>query len=280
MVALAYGLALKRVPYREAHKRLAKETLNGLPKSLKMAESVYKKASAALPKTDNYAPETLALLLSLVDPFFETSNKLSNESARKYEGKAKEELLDGMRKDAEKEASKLPPMAAKVFYLCSKHMDCAEDHLPYQGKLYYDRFWRRYVPDPEARKIVQEIISSRGLRSMQWVINKPVWLITRPNCRHYFRQISIADAIGNVPSILSQITSDEGPRGGFQTIYHSTRGAWYTGKNVEAIIGKYRERLEFHRGLYHAFPSEALRDAMRKDQQLLKKWLAFYRRGV
>jgi hypothetical protein len=159
-------------------------------------------------------------------------------------------------------------------------MDCAEDHLPYQGKLYYDRFWRRYVTDPEARKTVLEIIKARGLRSMQWVINRPVWLITRPNCRHFFRQISIADAIGNVPSILSQITSQEGPRGGFQTIYHSTRGAWYTGKNVEAIIKKYRERLQFHQGLYNAFPSEALKDAIRKDRLLLKKWLAFYRRGV
>lgn len=56
----------------------------------------------------------------------------------------------------------------KLFY-CNALPDCAGDHLEYQDKVYVlDKYKSEY---PQ-------------LKTVEWVTNKPVYLVTRPNCRH------------------------------------------------------------------------------------------------
>lgn len=204
---------------------------------------------------------------------FESTSKIGNEYARKEETERKKELLEDMQRESEESAKNLPDI--KMFYLCSKHLDCAEDHELWQGKLYYDRFWRRYVKDEDLRRQILAFIKENELNSMQWVVNDPVWLITRPNCRHYFEKISIKEALGaSLDEMLQDhnMVTEVGQRDGGQTIRHSTRKEWYTQNNVEAIIRKYEERLAYHKALYDTHPTPLLLNYIEKDRLLIRKW--------
>ena len=84
-----------------------------------------------------------------------------------------------------------------IFYLCSKHSNCAKDHTVYEGKLYYDRFWRtKYKDQPEwIQKKIEKFIDSNRLLAIQYVIKAPVWLTTRPYCKHFFTRIDTLEAL-------------------------------------------------------------------------------------
>lgn len=68
-----------------------------------------------------------------------------------------------------------------VFYKCSKHNKCAEDHVNYQGKIYIDRFWKSIIGNNPA---VQNYVSTHNIKTIQWVMKGPVWMTTRPYCKH------------------------------------------------------------------------------------------------
>lgn len=72
-----------------------------------------------------------------------------------------------------------------VFYLCSKHNKCAEGHKEYQGKVYVDRFWRTKVSGSEYYAVLS-YIKNRQIMTVQDSLQEPVYLTTRPNCKHYF----------------------------------------------------------------------------------------------
>ena len=221
---------------------------------------------------------------------FEATMSISFEFARKQEGREKEKAIEDALREAEKEAKEeqkpgtpAPAQAwknVKMFYIASEHQDCAEDHKDYQGRLYYDRFWRRYVKDARARKRVESFIERKKLRSIQWVIGRPVWLITRPNCRHYFEQVTIEEAMGSsAKDILNgrDMSAPQGRRGDSQTIRHETDKGWYTEQNVRNIIKKYKERLAYHQALYAKMPNEKLKGYIDKDKRLIRKWESYLR---
>lgn len=215
---------------------------------------------------------------------FATTSKIANQFANDEEGKAKETLLKKMREEAEKTAKELPPERegeADIFYLCSWHGDSAIDHADYQGKLYYDRFWRHYIKSETLKRKVQSFIDKNKLKSLQWVTNKPVWLITRPNCRHYLERVSINEAFTDSVGVLLQdkgMRLSTGARGDGQTIRHPINRGWYTKENIEAIIAKYKERLAYHEALYKAKPTQLVLDYIEKDKRLIRKWQAYSKR--
>lgn len=215
---------------------------------------------------------------------FATTSKIANQFANAEESKAKETLLKRMQEEAEKTAKELPPereAEADIFYLCSWHGDSAKDHAEWQGKLYYDRFWRRYIKNASLKYEVRSFINDNGLKSMQWVTNRPVWLITRPNCRHYFGRVSINEAFSeSVDALLKDkgMKTAEGARSDGQTIRHPINKGWYTKENIEAIIAKYKERLAYHEALYKAKPSQLILNYIEKDKMLIRKWQAYSKR--
>ena len=72
-----------------------------------------------------------------------------------------------------------------VFYMCSEHNKPAEDHKEWQGKIYVDRFWRSKVEDTLAVPTL-EYIKTHNIMTIQEIMGAPVYLTTRPYCRHYF----------------------------------------------------------------------------------------------
>lgn len=91
------------------------------------------------------------------------------------------------------EASK---SAGVIFYLCSSHSDCANDHAEYQGKVYYDESWQSIINNDQ-EDIVAKYIQDKKLMTIQSVRDHKPYLCTRPNCRHTFKPITIDQALNN-----------------------------------------------------------------------------------
>ena len=72
-----------------------------------------------------------------------------------------------------------------VFFACSIHNKPAEDHKDYQGRIYIDRFWRTKVPGRYYRA-VESYIKNHNTVTVQKIQGPPVYLTSRPYCKHYF----------------------------------------------------------------------------------------------
>lgn len=150
-------------------------------------------------------------------------------------------------------------MHNRWFYLCSSHADSAKDHAPYQGKIYIDDNCK----DEKCLALARQY----QMKSYQWVIGKPVWMVTRPNCRHYFKALTYEEVAGkSYDSLVKEYKMHR--KIGNRPIMQTLRG----GDNVQVVIKSYEERLKLHMSMYKARPNDFLRSAIEKDKILLKKW--------
>ena len=83
----------------------------------------------------------------------------------------------------------------KVFFLCSKHNEPASDHKDYQGKIYVDRFWRQKVSGEDYYAVLS-YIRNHGVKTVQEIAGTPVYLTTRPHCKHFFVPVHIRTVLG------------------------------------------------------------------------------------
>lgn len=72
-----------------------------------------------------------------------------------------------------------------IFFICSVHEKPAPDHANYQGKIYVDRFWRTKVSGVYFYSVLS-YIKNHNTATVQEIMKAPVFLCTRPNCKHYF----------------------------------------------------------------------------------------------
>lgn len=87
-----------------------------------------------------------------------------------------------------------------IFYLCSHHAHPAEDHAFWEAKLYVDRFWRRTVQgiyDENQIKVIEKFIKEQDIHTVQWVTGFPVYMVSRPYCRHFFIPVQTSEALGS-----------------------------------------------------------------------------------
>lgn len=150
----------------------------------------------------------------------------------------------------------------KYFYLCSKHGDSAKDHEPYQGKLYIDS----NCDDSKSLALAKQY----NMKEYQWVIGAPVYMVTRPNCRHYFRALTYNEVKGKSYNDLVNeydMYKSIGPRGSDKIQTLSSKG-----KEITFVIKSYQERLKMHEMMYKTRPNEFLKRCIEKDNLLIKKW--------
>lgn len=181
----------------------------------------------------------------------EDSHTIAYETQRREIGETKEAFIM-----SDIQANRLND---KWFYLCSSHADSAEDHKPWQGKVYFDE----NCTDPKCKALANEY----HMKSYQWIIGKPVWMVTRPNCRHYFKSLTYNEVAGNSYEDLIKkhnMHREIGDRSIMQTL----KG----GDNVEVVIKSYEERLRMHLAMNRVRPNQFLQRAIDKDRILLKKW--------
>lgn len=194
---------------------------------------------------------------------------------RKKKGNNKKKIIRNTVDDNRQDVTPDDYGKAKIFYLASSHDDCAEDHWDYQGRMYIDSAWENLIKDEKLKSKIYTYIANNGVKTLQWVTGEPVWFITRPNCRHYFKSISVDEALKFSVEELSRkykMHRKVGLRETRQTIYHPTNKSWYTRENIEGIIAKYKERLAYLESLYQAKKTPNLEKDIEKTKFLIKKW--------
>ena len=146
-----------------------------------------------------------------------------------------------------------------IFYLCSFHKDCAADHLDYQGKIYVSEDWEARCMDYDRRRIAT-YIKNHDIQTIEWVLGEPVYMTTRPNCRHYFVNLSVDEVLhSSVKKLLKthNLISDSGER---ENWYYTYR--------------EYYERLRVLLELRSSIPCVELDEDIRRTRKLIKKWLS------
>jgi hypothetical protein len=94
-----------------------------------------------------------------------------------------------------------------IFFLCSYHSNPAMDHKDHQGKIYVDRFWRTKVNGVDYYKVAS-YIKNHNVETIQSIMGEPVYLTTRPYCKHYFTPVSTEDVLhSSAKSLLHQTHS-------------------------------------------------------------------------
>ena len=144
-----------------------------------------------------------------------------------------------------------------IFYLCSFHKDCAADHLDYQGKIYVSEDWKARCMDYDHAKIAA-YIKNHNVQTIEWVLGEPVWMTTRPNCRHYFVSVGVEEVLHNsVKKLLkaNDLISDSGERD----------NAYYTYR-------EYYERLRMLLELRNSVPCLELEEDIKRTRSLIRKW--------
>jgi len=84
----------------------------------------------------------------------------------------------------------------QIFFICSVHEKPAEDHKDYQGLIYVDRFWRTKVSGRDFYPVLS-YIKNHGVATVQEIMGAPVFLTTRPNCKHYFIPLDTVSVLGS-----------------------------------------------------------------------------------
>jgi hypothetical protein len=145
-------------------------------------------------------------LFKVIDDAMQTGIEdmfIITKKGRKMTFKAYQEM--NVRTTLHKEALDYQYESAKefgvVFYLCSYHSDCADDHKDYQGKIYYDENWKT-IADKKYHDLIRKIITDKKCLPLQKHRDGKPWITTRPNCRHNFKPITISQASDNSAGAL------------------------------------------------------------------------------
>ena len=148
---------------------------------LNLAHLLANKLKQDTQETDGIILATLLMKRFEKLKVYERFIKLVNQEVRNKEASVKERII--------KQFTSYGIENREHFSLVSKHLDSAIDHEDYQGKLYL------LTNDLQESELL--LASKLGInRTLASVMHDKPYLITRPNCRHYFITLSESD-IGN-----------------------------------------------------------------------------------
>ena len=182
-------------------------------------------------------------------PFLE---KIKNEIGKSVEVRDKKKYLDNLTDKG-------------IFYLCSSHTDCAKDHLDYQGKMYVSTDWRDRCPDADTRKRVRAYIRNHKCKTIEEIVGAPVYMTTRPNCRHYFMRMDIEEVMhSSVKKLLREYDMVKEKANSYSYEYSMYR--------------MYYERLRALIALRDICPCLELEKDISRTRQIMKKWLSMINR--
>lgn len=249
-LSIIYENVIKHKSVHDIHKELFKSTINPNKPLLAYMFKIANRAKKLDKGAGNYygtgGLDVLAIAifhLFTSDATNYNADKLINSEVRKYESEQKAEILVNAWKENRK--------TGNIFYIASSHKDSAKDHEPWQGKIYVDRYWHNYDTDGRLEKFIRD----NDIRTVQWVTSKPVWFVTRPNCRHYFTNHSIDEVLS-----------------GNYKIPHRKIGDKRLQTPKDANLQYYEDRLRLYTTLYRKYPTPILKKQIEKTKLLIAKW--------
>lgn len=246
--AIIYKGRLNGDNARKIHKALYDATINQKPQyrdkyllgfAIKLSNKAQKVSATGL--------DLLAIaLFDLIHKgkYNDKAKKLINHQVQVEAEKEKDGAIDDFMEKSRKNG--------EYFYLASSHGDCAEDHKPYQGRLYVDK---------DAPEEAIDYARDRSLYTVQWVMGKPAWFITRPHCRHYFVSLTLEQVKGKTLKKLKRK---------YKT--HTTKGNMDFQTPAQAAVEEYTDRLRLLKALYWEYKTPKLKNEILKTELLIKKW--------
>lgn len=157
-----------------------------------------------------------------------------------------------------------------IFFLASEHADCADDHADYQGKIYIHANWQSIITDGELKNQVNDFVSRKGIKTLQWVKGPPVYFNTRPNCRHFFIPITIKQALGNIAELKEEVKISRGTYK--QENYKDLKRQ----REIERKIRLYKDRMNHNQVIYNEITDENIKQKLafeiKKDKFYMKAW--------
>lgn len=182
--------------------------------------------------------------------------KIRNKVSYTVERREKSDYLREMMVENREKSNYSP------FFLASAHKNPAKDHEDWEGKMYFDADWQDYISDQDEVARIQAYIRNRRLRSVQWVTGEPVYLVTRPNCKHYLMNIPISEVLGSsVKSLLKRkklYMEEEQPASKERLAYRA-----------------YYERLKTELALNELMPNEKLSKDIARDRKLVDRYARY-----
>ena len=146
-----------------------------------------------------------------------------------------------------------------IFYLSSFHKDCAKDHEAFQGKIYVSESWEERCKPEEADKI-RAYIKNHKCMTIEAVTNAPVYLMTRPNCRHFFISVGVEEVLHSSAKKILKKHNLIKPEGKNSYVYSQYR--------------VYFERLKLLKQLRQECPCLILEKDIKETTKITKKWLS------
>ena len=145
---------------------------------LNLAHLLANKLKQDTQETDGIILATLLMKRFEKLKVYERFIKLVNQEVRNKEASVKERII--------KQFTSYGIENREHFALVSKHLDSAIDHIDFQGKIYL------LTNDLQESELL--LANKLGInRTLASVMHDKPYLITRPNCRHYFITLSESD---------------------------------------------------------------------------------------
>ena len=82
-----------------------------------------------------------------------------------------------------------------VFYLVSSHQKPQPAHKDLQGKVLVDYYWRDTLEGDDRIGLVGKYVRNRKIRTVQWAMGEPHYLLVRPNCAHRLIPLKTDDVL-------------------------------------------------------------------------------------
>ena len=145
-----------------------------------------------------------------------------------------------------------------IFYLCSSHINPAKDHADWEGKIYVAESWADRI-DADLHGKVAAYIRNHHIRTVEWVTGEPVYLVTRPNCKHFLIPVSVEEVLGN----------------GVRTLLKRHNMYMEDEKEISYEYGQYQtyyERLKMLTYMKSMFDAEELDEDIKHTRELVRKW--------
>ena len=181
-------------------KLIYKAVLNKTPETV-----ILKKVRGIIQNTPDFnIPEKAGLyrvIKRTVELMYVQDGKLENGQIKNYStgiGKIEEHRNSRNRKQNLVQEMRLNRARGGVFYMSSIHSNPAKDHALYQGVIYVDRYWKSILADDEEmQKKVAAYIRNHNTTTVQEIVGEPVYLITRPYCKHFFIELATDEVLNN-----------------------------------------------------------------------------------
>lgn len=150
-----------------------------------------------------------------------------------------------------------------IFYVCSKHTHCAEGHKDYQGRIYVSKDWRDRCDNAVDRRRVASYIRNHQCLTVEEIVDDPVYMVTRPNCRHYFVKVDIEEVMHS--SVNKILKNHNMIKTGVSSYEYSQYRMYY-------------ERLKALIALRNICPCLKLEKDITETRRIMKKWLSMVSR--